>query len=80
MTNLAFNPAVTGYYDAQEIYSIPAQDLYTYNISQHFDETYEFIDRQLKLKRNTLVHCHAGVSRSVAIVTAYLMRRCSWTV
>lgn len=57
-----------------------AKDLYDYDMAQHFEEAYEFIDRHLKAQHNTLVHCHAGVSRSVTIVVAYFMKKYSWTV
>lgn len=68
------------YKDIDEYKVIMAKDMYDYDISQHFDESYQFIDKHLKAQRNTLVHCHAGVSRSAAIVTAYLMRKNGWGV
>jgi protein tyrosine phosphatase len=40
------------------------------DISQHFDKCIEFI----KSADKVLVHCSAGVSRSVSIVIAYLVR------
>lgn len=48
-------------------------------MSRHFEEGCEFIDRNLRGQRNTLVHCHAGISRSVAIVVAYFVKS-GWTV
>jgi len=52
----------------------------------HFDETFQFIQGCLSaqepadgVKRGILVHCIAGVSRSITVVTAYLMRKCSLT-
>jgi protein-tyrosine phosphatase len=48
-------------------------------MSQHFAETYDFIERHLQAGHNTLVHCHAGKSRSVTIVIAYLMKKYTWT-
>ena len=39
------------------------------NISQHFYNAHAFINRA-----PTLVHCYAGVSRSVSLVVSYLMR------
>lgn len=40
------------------------------NIKKHFNSTYRFINRG-----RTLIHCFAGISRSVTIATAYLMRK-----
>ena len=36
---------------------------------------YHFIDDALKLNKNILVHCMAGISRSVSLVTYYLMKK-----
>jgi hypothetical protein len=58
---------------------ILAQDLYTYDISKHFEEAFQFIDENIKLGRNVLVHCHAGVSRSAALLAAYLIKSRQWT-
>ncbi|GBF91494.1 MAP kinase phosphatase [Raphidocelis subcapitata] len=49
-------------------------DVETADISAHFNAAYEFIDEGRRLKQPTLVHCGAGVSRSAALVAAYLMR------
>jgi hypothetical protein len=38
-------------------------------------EQVEFIDRQRKAGRPILVHCRAGINRSVTVVAAYLMWR-----
>jgi predicted protein tyrosine phosphatase len=43
------------------------------NISDHFEATHEFINNSLKEKKNILVHCHAGISRSATIVISYIM-------
>jgi len=45
-------------------------------ILKYFEETYEFIDNALS-KGKALVHCFAGMSRSVTIVSAYLMKKYS---
>jgi dual specificity MAP kinase phosphatase len=39
-----------------------------------FNTTFHFIDNNLQ-KTNVLVHCVAGVSRSPAIVLAYMMKK-----
>ncbi|CAD8063227.1 unnamed protein product [Paramecium primaurelia] len=51
---------------------IVLNDLDNSNIKQYFDQTNQFIQQNLN-KGNLLVHCMAGVSRSAAIVIAYLM-------
>lgn len=50
-------------------------DNLTYEIDQHFQESYEFIESNLANGVNVLVHCHAGVSRSAALVLAYVMKK-----
>lgn len=50
-------------------------------LSNHFPQCFRFIDDALADKEGrVLVHCNAGVSRSVSIVTAYLMSRRQWTL
>ena len=44
------------------------------DIKQFFNESNKFIDDALKNNGNVLVHCHAGVSRSVTILMAYIMK------
>jgi hypothetical protein len=58
---------------------ICAQDEEWYNLRLHFEQAYTFID-SARQSSHVLVHCQAGVSRSPAIVIAYLMRYCRWTV
>ncbi|KAI7870022.1 protein-tyrosine phosphatase-like protein [Spinellus fusiger] len=44
------------------------------NIIQHFEETFDFIDKVQKQNKCILVHCEAGVSRSPTVVAAYLVK------
>ena len=53
---------------------IPAQDHADYELYRHFNQTFEFIDAARR-ETNVLVHCMAGVSRSVTIVMAYLLKK-----
>jgi len=39
----------------------------------------EFVDQQRQAGRTTYVHCHAGVSRSGMVTTAYLMFKNDWS-
>lgn len=50
-------------------------DLPETSLATVLHEAFEFIDAAITLQRNVLVHCNAGVSRSPAIVIAYLIRR-----
>ncbi len=52
---------------------ISIDDVKTANLAQHFDETNAFIDDGISNGDLVLVHCHAGISRSVTLVIAYLM-------
>jgi len=53
---------------------IQEPDTNTTHLYRYYDQSIEFIHRARKIdKGNVLVHCFAGISRSVAIVIAYLM-------
>ena len=49
-------------------------DMPSYNIEQHFDEIFRFIDTALRSGGCVYVHCMAGISRASTAVIMYLMR------
>lgn len=53
--------------------AVPLRDMESENLLDYLDVCLDFIDESRK-KGSVLVHCFAGVSRSAAIITAYLMR------
>ena len=44
------------------------------NISEHFQDTYDFIKYHIERGDNVLVHCWAGVSRSATIALNYMIQ------
>ncbi|XP_008295729.1 dual specificity protein phosphatase 22-B [Stegastes partitus] len=52
---------------------ISAADLPTQNLTQHFKESITFMHESRLKGEGCLVHCLAGVSRSVTLVVAYIM-------
>jgi len=52
-----------------------AHDLHDYDISKHFDESFDFIEDGLSKGNTVFVHCGSGVSRSPTIVCSYLMKK-----
>ena len=52
---------------------IPADDVSDYPLYKHFDKAMEFINEGISNSEVTLVHCHAGISRSATIILVYLM-------
>lgn len=57
---------------------IPGEDHERFDLSRYFDRATEFIKRSLE-KTNILVHCMAGISRSVTLVLAYMMKHHNMT-
>ncbi|CAM6066455.1 unnamed protein product [Sphagnum tenellum] len=55
--------------------TVPLLDSQSQNLLDHLDECLEFIESGRKDGGIVLVHCFAGVSRSGAVVTAYLMKK-----
>lgn len=53
--------------------AVPLRDSENENLLDHLDVCLDFIEDGRK-EGSVLVHCHAGVSRSVAVIMAYIMR------
>ncbi|KAE8651269.1 hypothetical protein Csa_002640 [Cucumis sativus] len=53
--------------------AVPLRDMENEDLLDYLNVCYDFIERGRK-EGSVLVHCFAGVSRSAAIITAYLMR------
>ena len=45
------------------------------DIYQHFESSFNFIDKALNKKENVLVHCKYGISRSATIVLSYIIQK-----
>lgn len=54
---------------------IKASDVEAYDLSKHFDEVTGFIEKGRKEGAGVFVHCMAGVSRSVTVTIAFLMKQ-----
>ncbi|VVC92345.1 unnamed protein product [Leptidea sinapis] len=54
---------------------IPIADHWSQNLSVHFPQAIRFIEEAMSAGCGVLVHCVAGVSRSVTVTLAYLMQR-----
>jgi protein-tyrosine phosphatase len=50
-----------------------------FNMLKHFEKGIAFIEKHIK-NTNVFVHCMAGVSRSGAMVVAYIMKTRNWTL
>jgi predicted protein tyrosine phosphatase len=63
-------------YDTHNIHHafIPMDDTMDADISGCFETAWKFINDNIKQKRNILIHCRRGISRSPTIVAYYLMR------
>tara|TARA_Y100000780_G_C13678539_1_gene415113 strand:+ start:621 stop:1208 length:588 start_codon:yes stop_codon:yes gene_type:complete len=56
---------------------IHINDDYWVDIKSHFDDSIKFIEDALKESKNNnvMIHCQRGVSRSVSIMVAYLLKK-----
>jgi hypothetical protein len=54
---------------------VPLHDSVLESIEDHFEHVSDAIDAELARDGRVLIHCQQGVSRSVALVMAWLMRR-----
>jgi len=61
--------------DGYECYRLDTLATESQDLQPHLEDTVEDIDSALRRGRNVLVHCQQGVSRSAAIVIAYLIRK-----
>lgn len=59
--------------------TVGIEDLDDVDIMVHFQKTNGFIQHAIDAKEGVLVHCAAGISRSVTCVCAYLMTSNKWT-
>lgn len=59
---------------------IPISDHWSQNLSQFFPEAISFIEEARSNKCGVLVHCLAGISRSVTVTVAYLMQKLNLTL
>lgn len=66
-------PAGAGFEGLQSLF-VPALDKPETDLLSHLDRCVAFIGQARSEGRAVLVHCHAGVSRSVAVVTAFIMK------
>lgn len=59
---------------------IAVEDSHDVNMLQHLPEAFSFIEKARVSGERVLVHCHAGMSRSVTVILAYLMKFCNHTL
>ena len=63
--------------EAWEYLQLHCEDSHREDLLPHFDKTFDFIHQRLtsaEKKKNVLLHCHAGISRSPTFVIGYLMK------
>ena len=77
IVNMAAGSLMTSqelYGEGVSILLIEAEDMEAYDLSQHFDEVTGFIEKGREEGAGVFIHCMAGVSRSVTVTVAFLMK------
>ncbi|CAJ0601630.1 unnamed protein product [Cylicocyclus nassatus] len=59
---------------------IPVDDNSSHNLTQFFPEAIAFVEAAARAGDACLVHCLAGISRSVTVCLAYLMAKNKWSL
>lgn len=80
---LNVTPNLPNVFEAEARYKykqIPIVDHWNQNLSQFFPEAIQFIDEARNSGHGVLVHCLAGISRSVTLTVAYLMQTRRWSL
>jgi len=67
-------PTVDAVKRSFDVLGVPLEDHSDEDIAPHFDQCADFIHEGMKAGEGVVVHCRMGVSRSVTIVIAYLMK------
>ena len=52
---------------------IPVEDVETSDLLHHFEPCIEYIHSGITQNQNVLIHCISGISRSVTLISAYLL-------
>lgn len=60
--------------DGFTYYQIAVEDRHEVDMLQHLPSAFAFIEQARLSNEKVLVHCHAGMSRSVTVVISYLMK------
>ena len=60
-------------HDKQKYIGFNAEDHPSYDMMQHFDEAFKFIEEAREFGGKVLVHCVMGINRSGLLVIAYVM-------
>lgn len=62
------------YVDKGKLYRLGIEDSHTEDLYTYFDILSALILTSLKNNKKVLVHCHAGISRSVSIILAFFVK------
>ena len=56
-------------------YEIDVMDMKNANITIHFETVFDIINKAVSEGENVLLHCQAGISRSITLMIAYILKK-----